>query len=377
MTSPAPAGRLPGDPRLSFGLAAVAFVIAAALAVARAGHGAPDFDVFWTAARHWRAPYDPAAIAAMESRLHLHGVWPFAYPPTFLLFVYPFALMPLSVAYPLWTGVSAALFMFAASRLVKPAWAAAVLAVAPPVFFSALLGQTTLMLGAAMLGGWLALERRPALAGVLFALAACIKPQAMILAPIVLWGRWRTLAWMVGAGVAMVAASLAFGFGRWLEWPHALAAFAAIAPGADRANPSALIAGPWWAAGLAAFGLLFAWRNKNLLGMVGGALCLTPYAHDYDLAPLAPLAAAWLVQPRRHGWGRAAAGGALLAGLVATPAAVLAFLAALTLLPLLPLREKVSAKLTDEGSAPADPSSEPLRGPPSPARGEGRLKAAG
>ncbi len=53
---------------------------------------------------------------------------------------------------------------------------------------------------------------------------------------------------------------------------------------------------------------------------------------------------------------------------------------------LLPLREKVAAKPTDEGSTgpirtPAaaytkkdvDPSSDPLRGPPSPARGEGSL----
>jgi hypothetical protein len=35
--------------------------------------------------------------------------------------------------------------------------------------------------------------------------------------------------------------------------------------------------------------------------------------------------------PRTHGWGRAAAGGALLAGLVATPAAALGFVAALLL----------------------------------------------
>lgn len=332
MTSPAPAGRLPGDTRLSLGLAAASFLAAAALAVARTGHGAPDFYVFWTAARHWTAPYDPSTIAAMETQLHLHGTWPFAYPPTFLLLAYPFALLPLKLAYPIWTGISAALFMFAASRLIRPAWAAAVLIIVPPVFFSALLGQTTLMVGAAMLGGWLVLERRPALAGVLFAIAACIKPQAMILAPVVLWGRWRTLEWMIGAGMAMICASLAFGFERWLEWPRALAAFAAIAPGADHANPSALIASPWWAAALAVFGALFAWRNKSLLGMVGGALCLTPYAHDYDLAPLAPLAGAWLFQPRAHGWGHAAAGGALLAGLVATPVAVLAFLGGLTVL---------------------------------------------
>ena len=252
-----------------------AFAIAAGLLLAD-DHGAPDFYVFWTAAQHWSAPYDPAAIAAMQAQFHLHGTWPFAYPPTFLLFVYPFSLAPLQIAYPLWTGVSAAFFVFTASRLIKPAWGAAVLMVVPPVFFSAMLGQTTLLMGAAMLGGWLLIERRPALAGVLFAIAACIEPLAMIW-PIVLFGRWRTLGAMAGAGLAIVAASLVFGIGRWVEWPGIrYPRFARYPAGADRANPSALIASPWWSAALAVLGLVFAWRNKNLLGMVGGALCLTP-----------------------------------------------------------------------------------------------------
>ena len=359
MTSPAPAGRSAGDLRLSLALGVAAFLAAAALAVARSGHGAPDFDVFWTAARHWQAPYDPAPVKALEAQLHLTGTWPFVYPPSFLLILWPFAQLPLSLAYPLWTGLGAALFMFVASQAVKPTWAAAVLALAPPVFFSAMLGQTTLIMGAAMLGGWLVIERRPALAGVLFAAAVCIKPQAMILAPIVLWGRWRTFGWMAGAVVAMLAASLVFGLQRWIEWRHALTAFAAIAPGADRANPSALFAGPWWAAAVAAFGLLFAWRNKNLLGMVGGALCLTPYAHDYDLAPLAPLAAAWLFQPRTHGWGHAAAGGALLAGLLATPAAVLAWLAAVTLLQ---FRWRPLGQMTNPTRDPSPDLSPPAAG---------------
>ena len=88
---------------------------------------------------------------------------------------------------------------------MKPAWATAALALAPAVFFSAELGQTSLIVGAAMIGGWVCRDERPALAGVLFGVAACIKPQAMILAPIVLWGRWRMLGWMAGAGAALVA----------------------------------------------------------------------------------------------------------------------------------------------------------------------------
>jgi hypothetical protein len=310
-----------------------AFALGYGLSALRIGHGAPDFYVFWTAAQHWQAPYNPAPIAALEASLHLTGVWPFIYPPTFVLAVRPFALLPLAIAYPLWTGLSCAAFFHAAAHVVRPLLATALLALSPIVFFSAELGQTSLIVGAAMLTGWRWREARPALAGVLFGLAACVKPQTMLLAPLVLWGRWRMLGWMALTGVALVAAScLAFGAERWIEWRHALIAFNAIAPGADRANPSALIASPWWAAAVAAFGLWLTFSQRDLVGLVGGAFCLTPYAHAYDLAPLAPLGAAWLFDRKQFGWGRAAAGGALLAGLVAAPATVLAFFVALSVL---------------------------------------------
>lgn len=321
---------------LRLALAAGAFAIAGALSAARIGHGAPDFYVFWTAARHWQAPYDPAIVAQLLAGLHLKGVWPFAYPPTFLVFAWPFAQLPLAVAYPLWAGLESALFIYAASHLVKPVWATAALALAPVVFFSAELGQTSLLVGAAAIGGWVMRDKRPALAGVLFGLAACIKPQAMLLAPIVLWGRWRMLGWMAATGAALVLASLGFGWRRWLEWPQALAAFKALVPMTDRINPSALVTAPGWAALVlaaltACVGVALAAKSRDLVGLFAGGLCLTPYAHAYDLAPLAPLALAWLVAPKAYGWGRAAAGGALLAGLVATPAAALWLVAALAI----------------------------------------------
>jgi hypothetical protein len=313
---------------LAFG----AFAIGYGLSTARIGHGAPDFYVFWTAAQHWQAPYDPAIIARLQAAIHLGGTWPFAYPPTFLLIVWPFAQLSLTIAYPLWTGLSCALFSFAAAHLVKPVWASVVLAICPVVFFSAELGQTSLLIGAALTGAWLMRDNRPALAGVLLGLAACIKPQALILAPIVFWGRWRTLGWMLAVGAALVAASLVFGWRRWAEWPHALAAFHALVPATDRINPSALLSASWWTALVAVFGLYLALTSRDLVGLVGGAICLTPYAHGYDLAPLTPLAASWLFERRTHGWGHAVAGGALLAGLVATPAAALAFFAGIAAL---------------------------------------------
>src|SRR5580658_3192532 len=167
-----PTAGFPSDNLQRGALAAAAFAAGYALSAARIGHGAPDFYVFWTAARHWQAPYDPAVIAQLEAALRLKGVWPFVYPPTLILIVWPFSLLGLALAYPLWTGFSAALFVWAASHLVRPAWAAAALVAAPPVFIAGELGQTTLLVGAAAIGGFQLVERRPWLAGALFGVAA-------------------------------------------------------------------------------------------------------------------------------------------------------------------------------------------------------------
>ena len=335
-----PLGGPSHDLWLRLALAAGAFGLAFGLSALRIGHGAPDFYVFWTAARHWQAPYDPAIIAHLEAQIHLGGVWPFAYPPTFLVLVWPFTLAPLPLAYPLWTGLEAALFVFAAAGLVRPAWATVLLAATPVVFFAAALGQTSLIVGGAMIGAWQLRETRPAVAGALLGLAACVKPQALVLAPVVFWGRWRLLGCMAAMGVALVAASLVFGWQRWLEWRDALAAFRALAPQTERINPSALSPSAAWMFATGALGLYLALALRDLVGLVGGALCLTPYAHAYDLAPLAPAALAWLLEWKTRGWPTAILGGALLAGVIATPAVALAFLVAIAIVRLRPFAEQ-------------------------------------
>jgi len=319
------------DRRLRLAIAALGFVMWSAVAAFHAPRTPADFYVFWTAARHAAAPYDPAIMTALQAQFHVSGQIPFAYPPTFLLLVWPFAQIPLALAYPLWTGLSAALFFYASAHLVRPAWLSLGLFIAPPVVLAIAPGQTSLLVGAAMIGGWLSLKHRPAWAGVLFAIAACIKPQAMLLAPIVLWGHWRAARWMVIAGLSLVLASFAFGPELWPQWLLALADFTRIAPGTNRINPSALAAGPLVAAVCALLGAWLALRYRDLTGLVAGGLCLTPYAHQYDLAPLAPVAAGWLIDYRQRGWALAAAGAALLAGLVATPLAGLLFAGGLAL----------------------------------------------
>jgi len=321
--------RAPSDRVVRAGLALLALTVWSTFAAVHAHVKPADYYVFWEAARHWQAPYDPALITALEARLHITGAWPFVYPPTFLLVAWPFAQLPLSLAYPLWTGVCAALFTYAAAHLVKPPWATLALFVTPPVVLAISPGQTPLIVGAAMIAGWLCRDERPRLAGLLFAAAACIKPQAMILAPIVLWGHWRLLRWAIIGGLAFVLASFVFGPGLWLEWPRALAGFGHVAPATDRVNPSALASSPLLAAACALVGLYIAWTWRDLTGLIVGAFCVTPYAHEYDLAPLAPLALTWLIERKRHGWGRAVCGAGLLAGGVAMPATGLAFAAAL------------------------------------------------
>jgi hypothetical protein len=311
------------------GLALIALVVWSVFAALHAHVKPADYYVFWTAARHTAAPYDPALIAQLQAQLHITGAWPFVYPPTFLLAAWPFGQLPLSLAYPLWTGVSAALFFYAASHLVRPAWATLALFIAPPVVQAIAPGQTSLIVGAAAIGGWLSLKERPALAGVLFAVAACIKPQAMVMAPLLLWGHWRAVRWAMIAGAGLVLASFVFGPGLWLEWPRALADFGRIAPATDRVNPSALIASPIFAAGLALYGVWLAWSWRDLTGLVAGALCVTPYAHQYDLAVMAPVALAWLAEYRRYGAGRAVCAALLLAGFVSAPIGGLGFVAGL------------------------------------------------
>ena len=81
----------------------------------------------------------------------------------------------------------------------------------------------------------------------------------------------------------------------WATGIPALASFKALVPQTDRINPSSLIATPAWAAAawtalIGAVGVALAAKSRDLVGLVAGGLCLTPYAHQYDLAPLAPLA---------------------------------------------------------------------------------------
>jgi Glycosyltransferase family 87 len=206
-----------------------------------------------------------------------------------------------------------------------------------PVLIAAAYGQSVFFAGACLVAAMAQLERRPRLAGCLIAVAMCLKPQIAVLAPLAMWGSWRAATAALAAGAALVAASLAFGPGHWLQWLAALPQFTALV--ARMRLPLVSLLGPeLWAPQtliVAGAGVGFAaWSVRRdpaqrVVGVVCGSLCCASYAVRPDLAALAPSALAWMLGSRTTGaWLRRIAGGALILGLVAAPVGVALFMLA-------------------------------------------------
>lgn len=278
---------------------------------------------------------------------------PFIYPPSSLPLFIPFALGPYWIAYGLWTLTTGALFLWAGLKAGARWW----FIVFPPVILAAYCGQTTLLMGGLAIGG-LCLERtRPIAAGLLFGAAAAVKPQIVVLIPIALAaeGRWRTLA-VAGATVGGLAAlSVAlWGAAPWLAWVSALQRFqgvifddvhmvrAAITPYAALRLLGVNAAWAFLLPPVAAAAVWLTFRRTQdiaarSLAIFVGALCVSPYAMNYEAALLAPAVATWLARVGDRRW----LAYALASGLYFTPTlGVAAPLAAVAL----PAMRRVGAK---------------------------------
>jgi hypothetical protein len=266
-----------------------------------------DFGSFW-AAHHVTSAYDTVEISRF---LHVtHGFFP--YPPTFLMLTLPLAWVSVSVGYVAWCSLSATAVVASVRGLLAPA-----VLVVPTVVLSAVNGQTSLIMGACLCAAS-GLHRRPIVAGVLLGLAACIKPQVVVLAPLVFLaaGRWRVLATAVAAGLVLcLAATLLYGVGAWTDWLASLPEFLRINDGAWAKRYLAL-PGVWKIVALAA-GAAAAWwagrRGRIELGVfiaAAAALLGSLHAMDYDAAILAPFAVAAALT--RRWWGLPYAGALLL-----------------------------------------------------------------
>jgi alpha-1,2-mannosyltransferase len=170
------------------------------------------------------APWFDARTYAAALRDMLGPTYPetyWSYPPHVVLFVWPLGLMPYLFAYIAWCVIGIALYLFACASAL-PRERLLFLAVAPGVAVCVFFGQNGFYTAALLIGGLLALDRRPVLAGVLFGILT-IKPQLGLLLPIILLleRRWATIA-SAAATVALlfVATALLFGLDVWLDYWH-------------------------------------------------------------------------------------------------------------------------------------------------------------
>jgi hypothetical protein len=296
-----------------------------------------DFSCFWAGGRAaLTAPhqlYDFDYITGLQGwPLGPGALRPFIYPPSALAVFIPFALMPFWLGYGLWVAATGGVFLAAGLRLKAPWW----FILLPPIAQVVYCGQVTFLIGGLTLLG-LTLDRRPWLAGLAFGVAAAIKPQLLVLLPVALLAQrnWAALAGAAIAGAAMVIGSLVvFGLQPWLDWVSALGRFQQLilmSPSlrADALTPYAALAG-LGLPGPLAFLLIppvvvLVWRafarpsppaDRALL-LLGGALLVSPYAMNYELALLAPSLAVYLASTRNRAWPGAVA--AALAYVLAPP----------------------------------------------------------
>jgi hypothetical protein len=156
------------------------------------------------------------------------GSYPFPYPPSLLLLLWPLGLLPPLPAYAIAMAASLALFVWATAG---PGWRIPVVLgalLAPATAITLVAGQLGCLAGALLVGGLRLAQRRPVLAGCFFGLLS-YKPQMGVLLPLALLSarRWRCLA---SAGVTIaalgIASTAAFGLDIWPAWFAALPRYA-------------------------------------------------------------------------------------------------------------------------------------------------------
>jgi hypothetical protein len=145
----------------------------------------------------------------------------FSYPPTLLLFLWPFGLIAYLPALLIWIVVTGAAFIAAARHYLKrdgvPIWLAALL---PAGFVNIWAGHHGFIFSALWLAAFASITKRPAVAGLLIALLT-LKPHmgALVALLLVIRGEWRTIGWAALGSLALVAASVAaFGVEPWVNY---------------------------------------------------------------------------------------------------------------------------------------------------------------
>lgn len=283
-----------------------------------------DFVAFWSASV-LALDGAPEAVFTLK-RIHAYqiaaagapvDVTAWHYPPTFLLAVLPLAHFPYVTALALWLLVPVVAFWAVLRKLCGNDLFATLLLLFPGVTLCLVSGQNGVITAALLGGAMLALETRPALAGIVFGLLTYKPHLAALVFPALLFGRhWQVFTIAAMTGLAMIAVSLlVFGtpvwaafFGNldfvtrvvdsgavpWVRMPTVYAAARVMGFDAATGRIVQLAATAATAAVVCAI-----WYRHAAIAWRGAALALglplaTPYAFDYDLVVLV-LPLAWLL----------------------------------------------------------------------------------
>lgn len=254
-----------------------------------------DFGVYWRAAHQ---PLD--AVYAWPGR------YPFPYMPTMLLWTSPLRLLPRWPAYFAWTAISVVVFLFVCRRYLTGPSAALVL-ISPPLLRGVYTGQVCAALAALTI--WACRTANRTAAGIAFGVIASVKPQLVLMAPLLFvlnrdWRAFRSSAATFAATV--ILALLFFGPDRWPEWlasmnhfHHAVADTGVItvattpAAVAERYGYAPL---PFLILGaVVGAGIVYACRDSGPLekaaAITVASVMASPYALIYDLTVAMPLLA--------------------------------------------------------------------------------------
>lgn len=316
---------------------------AAVIATSHGGQGpnnlplGSDFSQVWVAGKEAaagnpEAPWDIGlhARAQRDAFGPETGIFGWHYPPYFLAPATLLARLPYLQALSVWQFGTLALYLASILSILRGSGMRhGVIAVAALAFPAVVVnlghGQNGFLTAALLGGGFALLDRRPLLAGFLFALLA-YKPQFALTLPLALSisGRWRALAGAAATVAAMTAASVAaFGLSSWRAFYNGLgftrtiveegatgfekiqSVFAAVRlMGGD--TPTAYICqGLATALALGALVMLLrsgADARVKAAGTIVTMFLTTPYSLDYDMMALAPAMALLLAHGLENGF---------------------------------------------------------------------------
>jgi hypothetical protein len=270
------------------------------------------------------AIYDPVALRSAQLALGMDpgASYPFAYPPSFLLLLWPLGQLPGAVACATLVLVSLPLYLWATlgRNWGSPALIAAL--AAPTTAIAIVSGQTGFLAAALLAGGMRLAAPNPVAGGVLLGLLT-YKPQLGLLVPVALVAArlWRTLAVAGLTAILLVLlTSILFGAAVWPGWAAALPGFshqfATESSEIVHLMPTVLAAllqqgvapraaqlAQWVTAAVAAAVVWSLFRSgpRQLAGagLLVASFLATPYAFVYDM-PIVATAVIWFVAERHR-----------------------------------------------------------------------------